>query len=383
MSSNHPTWAIGALLPLVLIVLGLAFYYVRYSAIPRERALALWAATVLATGLWVILYLIRSNGRTFLNEEEAVLTFSAMVLCILVAVPFLVRLWSKWVQGNLTEAERSPGAAGWRAWFSGGNIIVALIISFLAWQGFQISLPLMLFATLGALAMYPAILSASETSGSATDHPSRMDDSLADEREKILSMLENGKITAAESAELLNALGATMRRPEADPIAMTSAQRLVLVGAGVLLIGFFLPWLVVNPGKELNHMMSQVTTSMQSMMPPGMASQHGIPNFANPTSQALLTPVNMEIQIVGGSIDKGLGWAALGLGLLAALLPYGARAMDYQTQRLMRFLALGGGATIVLYLLTSAPRSIGIGLIVAALGIALEFVGVARERRIA
>ena len=47
------------------------------------------------------------------------------------------------------------------------------------------------------------------------------------------------------------------------------------------------------------------------------------------------------------------------------------------------FLALGGGATIVLYVITSAPRSIGIGLIIAALGIAMEFVGVARERRLA
>jgi len=379
MSSNA-TWAVIALLPVALIALLCIFYYTRYSAIPRERAIVLWVSTVLLTAGWFALFMARDGERRMRNQAEGLMVISAM-LCFIIAVPFLVRLWSKWVQGNLTEEERSPGAVGWRAWFRGGNIVVALLIAVLAWKGFMISLPLMLLATFGALAVYPAILSASETPASSAEPPPYPADNLSTEREKVLSMLEAGKISAEESAELLTALGATVRHAQAMPVAMTSAQRLVLVGAAVLLIGFFLPWLVFNPAKELNHMMGNITTHMQSMVPPGMTVPQGMPDFQNMANHGMSSPMNLEVQIAGGSVDKGLGWMALGMGLLAALLPYFARAMDYPTQRLVRFLALGGGAAIILYLITAAPRSIGIGLIVAAVGVGLEFIGVSREQR--
>lgn len=357
------------------------FYYMRYSAIERERALFLWAGTVLATGVWLFLYLSRSNDWG-VRDVDSAQTMLAAVLCVLIAVPFVVRLWSKWVQGNLTDAERLPGTEGWRTWLSSGNIIPALLIAVLAWKGFQLPLPLMLFTTLGALAVYPAIRSVSEGMDATSETPHPVADHMAHEREKVLSMLESGKITAEESAELLTALGATLRRPEAAPLAMTSAQRLVLIGAGVLLIGFFLPWLVINPADEVNRMMQQVTSTAYSTNDfPNIPAMMGQNSMQLPGKMQL--PIKMEFQIAGGSLGKGLGWAALGLGLLAALLPYASRAMDFQTQRLMRFLALGAGATILLHVFSEAPRSIGIGLIVAALGIALEFIGVARERRIA
>ncbi|MGV3532536.1 MAG: SHOCT-like domain-containing protein [Chthoniobacteraceae bacterium] len=375
----QPTVAVP-LLSIAVIGLLSVFYYVRYSAIPKERALVLWVSTLVLTIGWFALFVARGGDRRMRNEDEALMIISA-ALCFIIAVPFVVRLWSKWVQGNLTEAERSPGAVGWRAWFRGGNIIVALLVAVLAWKGFMISLPLMLLATFGALAVYPAILSASETPASSAEPPPYPADNLSTEREKVLSMLEAGKISAEESAELLTALGATVRHAQPLPVAMTSAQRLVLVGAAVLLIGFFLPWLVFNPGKELNQMMGNITTQMQNMVPPGMTMPQGMPDFQTITNHGMSSPMNVEVQIAGGSVGKGLGWMALGLGLLAALLPYFARAMDYPTQRLVRFLALGGGAAIILYLITAAPRSIGIGLIVAAVGVGLEFIGVSREQR--
>ena len=380
---SSPNWAVATLVPLALIALLSVFYYVRFSAIPKERALALWASTLVLTGGWFFLFLVRGGERRLRNQDEGLMVMSA-ILCFIIAVPFIVRLWSKWVQGNLTEEERSPGAVGWRAWFRGGNIVVALIIAVLAWKGFMIPLPLMLLATFGALAVYPAILSASETAAPSAEPPPYPADNLSAEREKVLSLLESGKISAEESAELLTALGATMRQHQATPVTITSAQRLVLVGAAVLLIGFMLPWLVINPGKELGHMFNQVTSTANTSMPGGLQTQYGFPTplqmHGNPAD---MLPVNLEFQIAGGSIGKGLGWAALILGLIAALLPYVAHAMDIPTQRLVRFLALGGGATIILYVFTSAPRSVGIGLIIAALGIAMEFVGVARERRTA
>ncbi|MGV3534080.1 MAG: SHOCT-like domain-containing protein [Chthoniobacteraceae bacterium] len=376
----QPTVAVP-LLSIAVIGLLSVFYYLRYSGISRERALALWASTLFLTFGWFLFLLRTRAGEHRMRNEQEALTIISAAICFIIAVPFIVRLWSKWVQGNLTEAERSPGAVGWRAWFSGGNIIAALIIAVLAWKGFMISLPLMLLATFGALAVYPAILSASETPASSSEPPPYPVDNLSTEREKVLSMLEAGKISAEESAELLTALGATVRHAQTMPVAMTSAQRLVLVGAAVLLIGFFLPWLVFNPGKELDHMMGNLTTQMQNMVPPGMPMPQGMPDFQSVTNHGMISPMNVEVQIAGGSVGKGLGWMALCLGLLAALLPYFARAMDYPTQRLVRFLALGGGAAIILYIFTASPRSIGIGLIVAAVGVGLEFIGVSREQR--
>ncbi len=371
MSSNSPSWAIPALFPVALLATALAFYYLRYSSLPRERALFLWAVSLIVTGCWFAIFIVRGGDARLRSSDEMTRVFAA-ILCVLTAIPFVIRLWRKWVEGNLTEEERTFGSVGWRAWFGGGNIIPALLIAVLAWKGFDLSLPLMLFTTLGALAVYPAIVPPT----SATGTPLPTADSMASDREKVLSLLESGKITAMESAELLNALGSTARASEPAPIVMTSAQRLVLIGAGVLLIGFFLPWLVIDPNEELNRVMGQLNTQVQGMMP-GNAHHDSVP-----VTQMIPFPSKQEIQVAGGSLGKGLGWAALGLGMVAALLPYTSRNIDFETQRLVRFLALGAGATIILHVFTSAPRSIGIGLIVAALGYALEFVGVARERRI-
>lgn len=362
-----------ALLLIAICAFLMVFYYVRYSTLSRRASLFLWTGTVIVAAAWVFIRLARGR-RSFHSGPEGELMTLGGALCLLLAVPFIVRLWSKWVQGDLTEAERTPGAASWRAWMAGGNIIPALLIAVLAWWSFGLSLPLMLFTTLGALAVYPAIITATadeepgvETSGAANDN-------MAGEREKILSMLESGKITAVESTELLNALGATLRRPESAPVPMTGSQRLVLIGAGVLLIGFLLPWMVINPGKQLNRAMQQMTSSV--------IPTQGFPAMPEMMGQLQMNmPLNFEVKITGGSLRGGLGWVALGLGFAAAFVPYAARSMDYETQRLVRFLALGGGAIIILYVLFDDPRSVGIGLIIAALGIAMEFIGVVRERK--
>src|SRR5690606_18323659 len=118
---------------------------------------------------WFFFFMRRGNRH--LHSPEDALSVIAAMLCVIVAVPFVVRLWSKWVQANLTEEERTPGAVGWRAWFRGGNVIAALLIAVLAWYGFHLSLPLMFLTTFGALAVYPAILAASSDSASAEPPP--------------------------------------------------------------------------------------------------------------------------------------------------------------------------------------------------------------------
>ncbi|MDB6150862.1 MAG: hypothetical protein JWQ44_2310 [Chthoniobacter sp.] len=85
------------------------------------------------------------------------------------------------------------------------------------------------------------------------------------------------------------------------------------------------------------------------------------------------------VQISGGSVANGLGWAVLLLGLRAALLPQVAQTVD-ATQRTVRSLALGAGTILVLYLATQSVRAVAFGLCVTIAGYALEWLGISREQ---
>jgi hypothetical protein len=193
---------------------------------------------------------------------------------------------------------------------------------------------------------------------------------LSVEREKIVAMLEAGKLTADESSELLQALSETSRVEAQRPVTLSAGQRLILVGAALVTFGFFLPWFVINPGKEAGRMMNQMKISLESSLPVGELS---LPDarFNTPS-----------VSISGGDIQKGLGWMALLLAGAAAFIPYISTKIDEATLRMIRMLCIGIGSLIVLYLLTNNIRYVGIGLIIAVSGYIVEIVGVVRESRI-
>ena len=134
---------------------------------------------------------------------------------------------------------------------------------------------------------------------------------------------------------------------------------------------------VFNPGKEMGRMMNQlestVTTSMPETFrnPMNMSGNFSMPNMELKTG---------SVSVSGGDIGRGLGWAALGLAIAAAVLPYVGTSLDAHTTRVVRFLCLGLGGLIILYLLTQNLRYVGVGLVVVLSGYALEFVGALRER---
>ncbi|RYG65394.1 hypothetical protein EON80_17440 [bacterium] len=110
-------------------------------------------------------------------------------------------------------------------------------------------------------------------------------------------------------------------------------------------------------------MFDQISSTVNTSIPGGLQTQYGFPNPQQMLGggSGNMLPINMEFQIAGGSIGKGLGWLALVLGLTAALLPYMGRTMDLHTQRLIRFLALGGGATIIPTNFNGTPPTFGQG----------------------
>lgn len=351
---------------LVTSSLLLTSFYRRYTGLNRWQSALL---CLLAAGVPIAFLLVFPAFNRNHSTPDAKPVICAIFLSLL-AVPFAVRLYRKWIGGQLTDSEKLPGMDGVRAWLTPGNLICATLIPICAWQVFQVSLPAMFMLTFGLLLAYPAFNLASAVPQTAPAGPTV---DLSGEREKVLQLLEAGKITADESAELLNALGQSIpRRPQPLSEADLSPQRkIVLLGAALLLVGFFLPWFNINPGQMLH----EATVQMQQMMN-GMVPGNAMPQMNVPTT-------NGTIKVHAGDVAHGLGWWILTLGIGAAVLPFFATTLKAGMQKKVILAALAVGAFLLVYLLSDTLRYVSVGVMLALAGYALEIVGTLKERPVA
>ncbi len=255
---------------------------------------------------------------------------------------------------------------GVRAWLSGGNLFCALLIAIFASIGYNYSFWGVLALTVMALLAYP-VLNMVSTSFQPT--PAKAED-LSPERERVLRMLDEGKITADESAELLNALGHTVQPPRLPTSTAADPHRkMVLVGLALLLIGFFLPWFSINLGDEMN----RVFLGLQQQMNEIARQNPGV---------TLQMPNTGSVHITGGEIHYGLGWLVLLFGIAAAALPYLASHLPTATLHKVRLVILGVGSLILIYLLTENVRFVSVGLLLGLAGYALQWLGTLKERQV-
>ncbi len=117
------------------------------------------------------------------------------------AIPLGVNLYRKWILNTVTEQEKIPGIDGVRTWLGVGNIICILGTALFYWLGFAGSFWIMLIGLLLATIAYPIINMFTHLPKPATKR-----DDLSQARERIFKLLEDGKISAEESKELLQAL---------------------------------------------------------------------------------------------------------------------------------------------------------------------------------
>jgi len=371
------------------------FFFHRYTGLTRDKAYLALLASIIAGAIESfqrareLTPLIRTGGEYLAsNLVEIMLRIVAAGLVYPLLTTLILRLWGRWIGGKATAEERLPGIAGIHAWFSTSNVTIGLLLVVCAWLGHDVS-PLLSSVTIGGLLAAQPLLAigATDSTPASTQGPGLASvprppaEDLSVEREKIVAMLEAGKLTPEESAELLQALGESSRRSTPAPLPLTSHQRLMLIGAAVVALGFFLPWFTFNPGKEATRLMGQMKFNMHIPNGGNFSVDGSAPGNGQQLNTSGLELNTGTLSYSGGDIQRGLGWATLALALAAALLPYVATTLDDRTARTIRLLCLGLGAFIVLYLLTQNIRFVGIGLIIAIAGYALEIAGALRERR--
>lgn len=347
---------------LIVLVIALAATFVlfrpRHSGLSRERSAMAFAITWLDV-IVVAWFLSKRLSKEEWTEQQ-VFQSMATLLLIAFAIPFAVRLYSKWIGGKLTAAESAGGMEGVRAWLAPVNCILALLVAVLTWQAFDTPLPLMLMFTFGLLFIVPAMHKSSEEG-------TIQQETGGSEREKVLAMLEAGRISVEESADLLHALAASQVAAPLAAEPLSPARRLVLIGACTVLVGFFFPWYSISPVEEIKHTLKSLGGN--DNMPIWQQMEGMIANGSN------------LIQIsVGSEMKHGMGWMALSLAMAAALLPLFAKSMDRPTQRLLQLLALGVGSIILLSLVSTGIRWVGFGLVIALAGYAIQWIGVLRGR---
>lgn len=372
-------WATFAAVGLLILwaVVGLVLYNRRFLGSGWG---ALWALGALAAGAALSISFFGESDPFFRqmpftgrsSEIERVLAVVCHGAVVIFAIPLAIRLFNKWTGRSLTDAEKVAGGEGVRAWLSPGNVVLAVLVSLCAWQGYQYSFWVVLGLTAGLVLAYPVVNMLSRAGG--PDAPPAAPADLSAERERVLKLLEEGKVTAEEGAELLNALGETVKPAAAAPAVSTPGRKLMLIGGAIVLVGFFLPWFSVNLGAEMKNLQNQVgkimpalpmPTPMPTNPPPGLNGAQGF---------------NMTVRATGGDVRDHLGWIVLLLALGAAILPYVAANIRPASRKAISLVALGAGAVILLYLLTGNLRHVSAGLLVVMAGYVLEFLGVVRDR---
>lgn len=190
------------------------------------------------------------------------------------------------------------------------------------------------------------------------------------ERLRVLKMREEGKITSEESAELLEALAEPPIRVPCKP--SRAPQGVAALGAVLVLIGFFLPWVSIDLNIATGISSGQIDPSLSRkiilpVIDPGLSSEGDSIFKKEYKSRAL--PVK---RLKGGELSYGMGWMTLIFALGAAL--------NFKWRPSLFLMVLG--LVMIVYLALNnlgGASSWGLGLIVVFLGYLIELISVLHE----
>ncbi|MCX5660673.1 MAG: hypothetical protein NTW19_13260 [Planctomycetota bacterium] len=381
------TWAGMIIVGVPFFIALVAWLYRLYLGVSFRFAVRLAVfATAMAVCVMIFWYARYVRGHGFYyndNSPEAGFIIMARGALVIFAAALLAKLQGVWLADRATEAERAPGRRGFHAALSASNLIVAALIAGCAWFGYDQSFWGVLALMVGLLLAYPAM----RTFGAGPEADMPAAPPPADpgpERERVLRLLENGTITAEESAELLNALRSVPPMPahgldgSGGRGPLNRARKAALCGCVLVLVGFFLPWFSIDLREE----MSRMSRTMGAVMPnfPALVGAQPMWSFqgAGPSAPNGNGMVNATVNVAGGDIAHGLGWFVLLLAILAAVLPFVAVGVERRTRQGLELLGLGVGAILLVYVFSQAPRAASWGIFLVIAGYALEIIALGR-----
>lgn len=383
MATRNMSWAILILAGMLGLLGAFTPVYRSYLAIPIGKAISrAFLAFLLAAGIavkrTVDLEEVLKRGR----DEEVAWALAAILgsaTMVLAGLAILFKIGGL-VLDDRPSPERTPGRAGFRAAMGLGNLTMATLVALGASLGYGVNFILILALALSGILLVPLMQTLGETERTPGPSAEPRPD-LSQERDRVLRMLESGTINADESAELLNALRDPAPAPRPVPSLFTSTRKLALLGALLVLVGFFLPWFSINPWAELQALR---LPGMHTMGPPMPMPFNGPGASFDPTTTQRIpmvpnTMANMTVDVAGGDIKHGLGWIVLTLALGAAICPFVAGGLSPRQQRTAESLMLAAGAIILLYLLSGGLRHVSAGLAIVAAGYAMEIIAAVKD----
>jgi hypothetical protein len=328
------------------------------------------------------------HQRGIWNEIGYLVQGAAYVCCILFALGLAAKLYRAVVLDRLTDRERLPNGAGLRAWLAPmGWISVAGVAG-----GAYLAMGWPLWGTgAGALALLLAYPVSNIVLKGGADVLAEAGDDWADERRRVLALVESGKISGEDGAELIAALGQNRPAPPEERGGFSMGKRLMLLGALVLLVGFCLPWFMVDVGAAMREAMKTMRPASEGFLyGPGGAkgSVFTVPGSGAALPLSLTDQVagELTVSVRGGDLQHALGWFILGLALAAGTLPllWLGNVRNRPVQRGICLATLIGGTVILIYVAssvlgTSAGVHMGLGLALAVLGYGVIWAGALRE----
>jgi hypothetical protein len=302
-----------------------------------------------------------------LFEQQPALAIISLFLTVNIALALLIKLYLAAIMNKLTPEERAPGVAGLREWLSIPNVLVVLLFAAGTYFSFGWNFPGMLILGFSLLLIYPLV----NTLGQPAS-PIALPQAPAEERQRVLALVEAGKITADDGTELLTALAQSQAAQVGAPSMINGPRRIMMLGAAIVMVGFLLPWFTVNAGQAVSTMQqafSQMTAVQQAS---------GLSPSISPATVAF------QITVRGGDVRNGLGWITLAAGLGSAGLPFfwAPHQSNRQHQRNTVFAALAIGSVTLLYLLSSSfnsVTSIELGFVFVMAGYLLLWFGAIRN----
>ena len=173
------------------------------------------------------------------------------------------------------------------------------------------------------------------------------------ERQRTLEMVQEGKISAEEGAELLDALGRSNAMLGQDKFSRL--DMLILAGVAIAVLGFFLPWVHINI-RYFSQSQLQQLDKMSAPLYDINKSMHDV--YGEGIYQS-------------GYQTGAIGWAVLIVAIIGAVPVFiTPKNFLYKISMLQIFLLLLGGALVISLLLRTGSR-MGAGLPVCLAGFVL------------